>query len=194
MTSLKVRLPYIVWRDGRPRWVPGPRLRGQGLRSKDLRHDDGRWFSLEEAEAYSLALLAKHKSGSRTRLMSGPPRTGVTGFIYFLWSGNFVKIGYSRGPLRRAEALLTGLAQGVRAFAAVPGSRADERRLHHALTDHRSMHGEWFTTEQPVLDTMTLSIICGRPTTPCDHARKSPTDHNPKRSHQVDFSVNSRNF
>lgn len=46
-------LPYINWRDGRPRFVPGPNMRKAGILGRDLRHDDGRWYTVEEARAFS---------------------------------------------------------------------------------------------------------------------------------------------
>lgn len=48
----KISLPYVAWRSGRPRFVPGPRERDLGFKGRDLRHDDGRWFSLDEARAF----------------------------------------------------------------------------------------------------------------------------------------------
>ncbi len=45
--------PYVVWRDGRPRFSPSPTLREQGHAGRDLRHDDGRWYSKGEAVDWS---------------------------------------------------------------------------------------------------------------------------------------------
>lgn len=44
-----IRVPYLVWRDGRPRWVPGPRLRAKGFKGRDLKDAQGRWLGLEAA-------------------------------------------------------------------------------------------------------------------------------------------------
>lgn len=40
--------PYLVWRDGRPRWVPGPRLR-PAWKARDLKDGTGHWLGLEAA-------------------------------------------------------------------------------------------------------------------------------------------------
>ncbi len=51
---MSVKLPYIKWRDGRPRLVHGPRERSAGFVDRDLRHPEtGAWFSYEEARALS---------------------------------------------------------------------------------------------------------------------------------------------
>jgi hypothetical protein len=55
------KFPYVKWRGGRPRAVHGPRQRALGFVDADLRHpplDDkgrpvGRWFTMEEAAAFS---------------------------------------------------------------------------------------------------------------------------------------------
>lgn len=41
--------PYLQWRDGRPRWEPGPRLRAAGFRGQDLKDEIGQWLRLEAA-------------------------------------------------------------------------------------------------------------------------------------------------
>lgn len=42
---MKLRVPYFVWRDGRPRWVPGPALRAKKWKGRDLKGPDGQWLS-----------------------------------------------------------------------------------------------------------------------------------------------------
>lgn len=56
--------PHVAWRDGRPRFTPGPVLRGQGHKAYDLRHADGRWFSRGEAVDWSEA-FQKNLAASR---------------------------------------------------------------------------------------------------------------------------------
>lgn len=48
-----VRIPYVLWRAGRPRFEPGPAVRRLGFRGEDLRHPDGRWFTRGEALDWS---------------------------------------------------------------------------------------------------------------------------------------------
>ena len=51
--------PHVAWRDGRPRFSPDQVLRAMGYRGRDLRHDDGRWFTRGEAVDWSLAFQAE---------------------------------------------------------------------------------------------------------------------------------------
>ncbi len=75
-----VRLPNITWRDGRPRFNPGPKLRALGFKGEDLRHqNNGVWFTLREAEDWLktrseeiAARRAKKASGGRLRPMARP--------------------------------------------------------------------------------------------------------------------------
>ncbi|MBS9720067.1 hypothetical protein JYU29_05115 [Tianweitania sp. BSSL-BM11] len=45
--------PHVNWRDGRPRFDPAKDLRDAGHKGKDLRHEDGRWFTRGEAVDWS---------------------------------------------------------------------------------------------------------------------------------------------
>lgn len=40
----KFRVPYFVWRSGRPRWEPGPSVRALGFRGLDLKGPDGNFL------------------------------------------------------------------------------------------------------------------------------------------------------
>lgn len=70
----KIELPYVAWREGRPRFVPGARERAMGFKGQDLKHDDGRWYSLDEARVFALArqqdIVAQRKTGRR---LKSPP-------------------------------------------------------------------------------------------------------------------------
>ncbi|MBR0700143.1 hypothetical protein JQ599_09550 [Bradyrhizobium diazoefficiens] len=66
---MTVKLPFIKWRDGRPRLVHGPRERARGFEDRDLRHaETGAWYSYEEAKAFADKHLEEIK---RTR-QAGP--------------------------------------------------------------------------------------------------------------------------
>lgn len=162
-----LHLKYIKWREGRPRFEPGPHMRRYGLKAEDLRHrDTGNWYTVEEAQAFSERVMAQYSDLRRDKLDTmivgrGRPTIQAAGFIYFLWSGSHIKIGYSTEPTQRLSQLLTGLAEGVRSFALVPGERRDERRLHVALDRHRRK-GEWFAATSEVIEAMKLSLACGR--------------------------------
>lgn len=58
------KTPYIAWReqpDGalHPRFQPGPRERALGFVNKDLRHEGGAWFSIEEVLGFAKAMHAE---------------------------------------------------------------------------------------------------------------------------------------
>lgn len=46
----------FVWRDGRPRWSPGPTLRRRGWKGRDLKRPDGSWMAMGEAIEAAIAL------------------------------------------------------------------------------------------------------------------------------------------
>lgn len=70
----KIELPYVAWRDGRPRFVPGSRERAMGYKGQDLKHDDGRWFSLDEAHGFAMARREEIRGLRRTgRKLKAPP-------------------------------------------------------------------------------------------------------------------------
>lgn len=46
--KIVVRIPHVSWRDGRPRFNPGPQLRALGYKGEDLRHASGAWFDVAE--------------------------------------------------------------------------------------------------------------------------------------------------
>lgn len=56
---MSVKLPFIKWRDGRPRVVHGPRDRALGLADHDLKTDAGAWFTYEQAEKFSSEYVEK---------------------------------------------------------------------------------------------------------------------------------------
>jgi hypothetical protein len=65
-----VKLPFIRWRDGRPRFHPSGRELELGFAGEDLKHEDGTWYTLQEAELWS----AKRLVEIREVRASGRPR------------------------------------------------------------------------------------------------------------------------
>lgn len=55
MVKMIISIPHISWRDGKPRYQPGPRLRKLGEKGESLRHPDGAWFTAEEARVWAEA-------------------------------------------------------------------------------------------------------------------------------------------
>jgi hypothetical protein len=87
----KIDLPYVAWRQGRPRFVPGARERAMGFKGQDLKHEDGRWFSLDEARRFALhrrdEIRAQRKTGRK--LKSPPvPRGRAVQDLWHAYAGN----------------------------------------------------------------------------------------------------------
>lgn len=157
----QVRLPFIAWRNGRPRFAPGPRERDLGFKGQDLCHPDGRWFTLEEAMNFSATKLGEIEQarGTPPRPRKAMPQR-ANGYVYFLRSGDRIKIGFSLNPFDRAGGMKTALADGVTCLVAVPGTQYEERRLHRALYRHRR-NGEWFERHPDVVQVMIRSATFG---------------------------------
>lgn len=73
--------PYLAWREGRPRWVPGPAVRAGGFHGRDLKDAGGRWLGLEAAIAAAADLnreVAAWRDGGTARRRAKPPRATRT--------------------------------------------------------------------------------------------------------------------
>lgn len=75
---MKVKIPYLQWRDGRPRWEPGPALRKRGLKGRDLKDGDGNWLPLGDAMKAAEALNRDAVSG-RQAAPATPAATNTLG-------------------------------------------------------------------------------------------------------------------
>src|SRR4051812_26287538 len=97
MNREKVSIPHIAWRNNRPRFSPGPKLRALGIKGEDLRHGPkGPWFTEAEAREW---IIIKHAEIAGVRESVHPLRhKRASGFVYFLRCGDTVKIGFSTNP------------------------------------------------------------------------------------------------
>ncbi len=68
----EVKIPYIVWRDGKPRFVPGAKLRKMGFKGEDLKMPDGKWMTQRQAEDWYRALCRKIERASASGTRSAP--------------------------------------------------------------------------------------------------------------------------
>lgn len=135
---------YYSERKGRAYWEPrgvvpdgfGPRPLGPAS---------------DQAKSRALELYQGLKSARRE--INGPVLTVSKnqGYVYFLVTGRFVKIGFSTRPFGRASALKTGLAEEMTAFVIIKGTRKDERRFHDEFAGAR-IRGEWFALNSKLKD------------------------------------------
>jgi hypothetical protein len=61
--------PFVVWRNGRPRWVPGEGARRLGFAGEDMKNPDGRWMNFEQATTWGAlryqAVITARATGQR---------------------------------------------------------------------------------------------------------------------------------
>jgi len=112
--------------------------------------------------AYDEALKNSHEGLLRPKGAKPPKEVTIrkTGYVYFLKSGDFFKIGYSNNPIARAAGIKTGMTGAVDFMICIPGTRHDERELHRKFAKGRS-NGEWFKIGPYFYDEMT-AIIGGK--------------------------------
>jgi hypothetical protein len=86
----KVKVPYLLWRDGRPRWVPSPRLRGMGHKGQDLKAADGTWLDYPAAVQRAMTINANLDQMLPAQAATTPEaRTAAAMFDLLRKSGKF---------------------------------------------------------------------------------------------------------
>lgn len=146
--SKPVRIQHCIWRGGRPRFVPGPRLRALGHVGQDLRHGQGgAWFSAAEARGWIAAQLTPAAAQLTPAAPARPPapRALTIGGLIEAWLAHkqrFADAAAAPGGKRRrrrplAPATFVGYRQKARVIAEVDGvawcAPAAALRPHHAL-------------------------------------------------------------
>lgn len=76
MGTAIIKIKFIDWRDGRPRFSPGSNIKAMGYKGQDLKHSNGRWYSVEEAIRWSQAKQAEITERQNRKAQTGrmPPR------------------------------------------------------------------------------------------------------------------------
>jgi hypothetical protein len=166
--SNKVSIKHISWRNGRPRFNPGPTMRALGYVGRDLRDEKGRWLSLHETIAFSHDVgteVSQKKGMAKGQSLAPKPKpaklTNRAGYIYFLRCDGRMKIGFTTNPLKRLMVLKTAVSHEIDGMAIIPGTEREERRAHLYLGRHRR-HGEWFDCHPDVTKVMVRSLTFGR--------------------------------
>lgn len=159
---------YFIWRNGRPRWEPGPTLRAKGARGCDLKDESGNWLSLGAAIDAAQKLndglpsvkprnigspsvkprkeraadLTLHRLMMRNCAGDGElPRHGE--YIYVFGFAQWVKIGFTECPAARYQQVAQGIPEPLIVHLVARGTRKDEARFHRIFAAHRT-RGEWF--------------------------------------------------
>jgi hypothetical protein len=114
--------------------------------------------------------------------------------VYFIRSGNFIKIGHATNPNRRLKELQTGNPNHLELMGVIPGGPNAESHIHSIFSDFRT-NGEWFELTTDILAFMqthkskeVTGRVGGKPKT----AAHSKTRKVEKRGAWVEFrrSVN----
>lgn len=84
----------------------------------------------------------------------------MTGEIYFVHSGDSIKIGFSKTPEHRVRALATASPRPMDLLVTVAGSQKFERAIHAHLAPHR-LNGEWFFDCPQVRDAIAEIVRLG---------------------------------
>lgn len=124
-----MKLPYIKWRDGRPRVVHSPRERSRGFKDRDLRHDDrlgdgrGHWYTYEEAREFSAthhAEIIAARIVNKRVTPAAPLRAGTVEDLLDDWLASKEVQGLK-------PASVTSYRKGARAVIFRPETRAEAK-------------------------------------------------------------------
>jgi hypothetical protein len=75
------------------------------------------------------------------------------GYVYFIKSGDFIKIGFSLNPAYRLCGIQTSNPLECEPLGVVQGSEKAERKIHF-LFGHAHHRGEWFRVTPAILETI----------------------------------------
>lgn len=99
-------------------------------------------------QAYLLAVRGEHPEPWRIKPepVKALKASGTRGFVYFLRTGDVVKIGFARNVHRRVRSMTTALSEAPEVLKVIPGTDETERYF-HAHFDAYRQKGEWFRLE-----------------------------------------------
>lgn len=149
----KLNVPYFTWRDGRPRWQPGPNVRARGFRGQDLKDASGNWLAygpaIQAAQALNAAVARAVLASAGNSAPASPAkpaepedRTLSALFQRFKASGKYKAPEGCKQPIgaRTKEAYDAHMAMLEEVFGDVPVpqiSRAMIEDLHQQLAAER---------------------------------------------------------
>lgn len=148
MGQLNVSMKHVDWRNGRPRFIPGPTARALGFRTQCLKDEFGDWLGLEatllwaqniDAEIRAARLAKKAKTPPRRRKTAPRPPASLytTSELFEDWQASprfarlarRTRIGYAERGRRIAERLPEIWAKDVDAIDRGAANRAYEAAL-----------------------------------------------------------------
>ena len=138
-----MKIRYYSVRAGNGYWQPTPKMRRLGFEPIPCGPDGPTaWRIAEEANRRWQAV----RGGADAKAVT--PQESETladrlGHVYVIFSGDRVKIGFSRKPFARIGDLMTGFAAPPRMVIVFRGRPRDEKALHARFAAHRAS-GEWF--------------------------------------------------
>lgn len=138
-----MKIRYYSVRAGNGYWQPTAKMRRLGF-SPIACGPDGpaAWNIAEEANRRWQAARAGVAAEAVGEAEADTLADRI-GYIYFLFSGSKVKIGFSRKPFARMGDLMTGLSAPPRLILMFRGRPRDEKALHARYQAHHA-NGEWF--------------------------------------------------
>ncbi len=131
-SAVSVRIRHVVWRQGRPRFQPGPGLRALGFTGRDLKTEAGAWLTLDEVSKWVAALereieviRAKARPKRRAAASTAPAQDTATPVIHSL--GHVVADALAR---RRAATLEPGRDRAANGARSLPVRPLAPKTLH----------------------------------------------------------------
>lgn len=119
LAKVTIHIPQVAWRDGRPRYQPGPKARGLGMKGLDLKTRAGQWMSAEQARDWVEQELQPRLTEIRAAKAAGkraPRRRAPNAFtVEDLFEAVWRLPKYAGTPERPSRpARVTGGAVGVK--------------------------------------------------------------------------------
>jgi Meiotically Up-regulated Gene 113 (MUG113) protein len=127
------------WLRDNPTSESGMPYHAQAGRTKLLTDENIRWIT------------AALKEQAIKRFGKNETAKNDLGVVYFIESGDFVKIGYTRCPQERAKKMFTDCPIEPRLLHAEPGTFKSEKTLHRHFA-HLHARGEWFRKGPDLLE------------------------------------------
>ncbi|MDW5313762.1 hypothetical protein [Rhizobium sp. PL01] len=76
MKKPSITIPYVAWRNGRPRFEPSPTLRTRGYQGEDLKNAAGEWMNAADALEWSQD-FARQLAVEKHKIKTKPKRTAL---------------------------------------------------------------------------------------------------------------------